>query len=323
MLTRLRHAGRVLLSGVFPDPLLLANYSAARRRIDELHSALKSEPVVLTGSVGVGIAGIRRWRSWTEDHVMVPPAVEPADVLRGWRGGMPDAIRIPALRDLVHVEHHGRARFEIQAVEGLASSKSDLRAFACLDDMADQQCQELMRSHGDDHSHLTRLMAHQESRVFHGGTDELVRYGWDGRIMLSNSGGSHHFVAARRLAGRMDQQVWCEAPVRTENLVPAAVAALRKHYHIVAVPIRLENAIHDVAMLTGAAYYKRPMPRPDVRQEALFLPRDIPSSVHLAEQLLAAGAPNVVHIMEQGLTLQADLQPINSPDEPPRSAPQP
>lgn len=322
-MTRLRHVGRAIMSAVIPDPLLLINYASARRHLEALQAGFQAEPSFLSKAGGVGTDSIRRWANWTHDRVIVPPAVEPADLVRGWRGGRAESMSIPELRDLVHFERWERVSVEIQDIKGLSASKSDLRTFESLDDMADRQCAGLLQSNGDDRLHLARLMSHSESRIFHDASEEVVRHGWDGRLMLSNAGGSHHFTAARRLAGRIGRQVWCEVSLRTETLDPAAVAGLRKHYHIVAVPTRLDGPLHDVAMSTGAAYYRLPMPRPDVRLQAIFLPRDNPASGRLAGQLIAAGAPDVLKALEDGLKLQASLQSIDELVRVPERAPCP
>src|SRR3546814_4338531 len=59
------------------------------------------------------------------------------------------------------------------------------------------------------HDRLRRNLAHNEIRILdkNSKADFFVRHTWDGRVFLANSGGSHHFAAARLIAGELGDKV--------------------------------------------------------------------------------------------------------------------
>ena len=279
---------------------MLVDYTLARRQQEALRAAVSMAPAVLADPLGIGMAGVRRWSVWTQDRVRVAPMQEPADLLRGWKAGRPATAHVPALRALVRIDRVPQARVEIQDITGLGASKSDLAGFDTLDQMADLKCAALLAPQADPYGQLVKLMSHQESKIFHGSGDELVRYGWDRRILLDNDGGSHHFAAARRLAGQLGEMVWCDAPMRVESLDAASVAAIGAEFEVVAVERAHVGLVHDAASAVGATYFTLPMPSPDGALEAVFLPRASPPAMRLAALVRSAGAPDVVEVLERG-----------------------
>jgi len=96
---------------------------------------------------------------------------------------------------------------EIQDIEGLNASKSNLFAFGSLDALVESNSPEMINSLTSEK--LQKNLSWPEIRIIHQkGTDSFVKYNWDARLFLSNSGGSHHFCAARYIASKMGQCIY-------------------------------------------------------------------------------------------------------------------
>ncbi|CAM5427238.1 putative protein OS=Stutzerimonas stutzeri OX=316 GN=CXK94_17845 PE=4 SV=1 [Stutzerimonas stutzeri] len=55
---------------------------------------------------------------------------------------------------------------------------------------------------------LAKNLAWDEIRIIsHVDHDYFATWAWDGRVFLMNSGGSHHFAAAKYIAARLEQPV--------------------------------------------------------------------------------------------------------------------
>jgi len=106
--------------------------------------------------------------------------------------------------EIISCEVEENYQTEIQKVEGLSASKSDLSKFESLDELVETNSREMIDSI------LQQNLRHSEIRIIHmKGIDCFVTYSWDSksRLFLSNSGGSHHFSAARYIASRIDEKV--------------------------------------------------------------------------------------------------------------------
>lgn len=175
----------------------------------------------------------------------------------------------------------GSSRCTIREVEGLGASKSPLEKFDDLDDMALQQTDFAAEVS------IANLYKNLQWRgtwkgpainegVFH-------RFLWDGRIFWKNSDGSHHFVAARYLAGELGVRVELKPrSLTTYALVERNVRALLADWEIFVVqhPPRVQPCLEacrvpfhwwpmwpaqggpwDLGSGTGAIFLPRTSPR--------------------------------------------------------------
>lgn len=93
---------------------------------------------------------------------------------------------------------------DIQQVHGFSASKSDRTKFRSMDEMVECNSREMIAEVS--HEALARNLAHDEIRITRSGTDDFFQHHqWDGRLFLMNSGGSHHFAAAKYIAARLDE----------------------------------------------------------------------------------------------------------------------
>uniref|UniRef100_UPI003F799567 DUF6685 family protein n=1 Tax=Chromobacterium amazonense TaxID=1382803 RepID=UPI003F799567 len=129
-------------------------------------------------------------------------------VLRGWKasGSYYDSFTV-ARHEYTQIGQRTELKVEldINEIDGLSASKSDLTKFQTLDQLVEANSFEMIDEITD--AKLAKNLAHREIRILHGDSDYFARYLWDERTFLMNSGGSHHFAAARYLAKRLSQRV--------------------------------------------------------------------------------------------------------------------
>lgn len=118
---------------------------------------------------------------------------------------------------------------DIRQVDGLSASKAPLEAFATLDQFALHSCaSELAKG-------LDACLQHCRSRIASGDRYPLSVAQWDGRLFVENSDGSHHFAAARYIAGQEKRRIELPVRLRRSSFDPDALAKLRRRYEVFAV----------------------------------------------------------------------------------------
>ncbi|TBU77457.1 hypothetical protein DNK10_06685 [Pseudomonas daroniae] len=179
---------------------------------------------------------------------------------------------------------------DIQDVDGFAASKSDLRRFRNMDEMVERNSKELITEITPDRlaEHLSWDEIRIISRKDH---DFFATWAWDGRVFLMNSGGSHHFAAAKYIATRIDAQVPLTGRYRVYGLNEMALASLRRDFDIFVLSSKAEhqNAFHNAMRRFQASYFVQELPRPYYEQHAVFLPKAEKRSAKVSEILHCAG----------------------------------
>lgn len=184
---------------------------------------------------------------------------------------------------------------EIQDITGLLSSKDNLNQFASLDQFVKTTRPRLIEEITE--QNLLSNLAHNEIRIgheLHADTkdDHFSRYLWDNRIFLSNNGGSHHFAAARYIAGKMGRKIRLNGKLITYSINPRSVEALRERFDIVVIDdsAKEQNQFHQAMKAFSATYLWRRLPQPYDNCRAIFLPKDETRSKTVASHLKTAGA---------------------------------
>ena len=218
------------------------------------------------------------WQDWGDAPALHWPRRR-RGTLSGWRyhAGRYSSIQVHR----PEFEHFGRCavtdpwQCDIQTVVGLAASKSELQDFVSLDEMVEANSRKLIDEISD--AALERNLAHDEIRILHreATSDHFARHLWDGRVFLINSGGSHHFAAARYIAARLGRAVPLRGALRTYSLDPEAVLSLRRDFELFAVsddPAAF-NGFHGAMRAFKASYLWQHLPRPHDTARAVLLPR--------------------------------------------------
>lgn len=251
----------------------------------------KSVDLPLTsGSIRLG--DVFRWDTFGADH---QHPHRPASLLEGFsKGSFGHYESIsqysPELAHWAIVTENPGWTGTIQDIQGLSSSKSDLSSFASLEAFATTACAAAVADVSL--NQLKDQLRWPEVRIAQPqGTDSLCQYDWDGRLFLSNQGGSHHFAAARHLAGELETKVPLTGTLRTVRLNPNAVEGLCKTHEIFALKGKaaVSNPFHDGMASMGATYFFFPLPAPRSDTFALLLPRHAPSTEKVAALLAKEG----------------------------------
>ena len=139
---------------------------------------------------------------------------------------------VPAMQKLTLINEIPSWECEIQEVEGISNSKSDIYSFETLDQMVATNSKKMITPVSDEK--LRENLEWQEIRIIHAkyAGDHFEKFSWDDRVFLINSGGSHHFAAARYIASRIKENIQLEGRLVTHTLNADAVQELRAEFEI-------------------------------------------------------------------------------------------
>lgn len=241
---------------------------------------------------------IVKWHDWGNQSSMDWPRRERGTMM-GWRqsNGYYSSFEIhrPEFQNLGRCEIVNQWRCDIQDVKGLSASKSKLHEFTSLDSMVETNSKEMIGEITE--SNLRKNLAHDQIRILNqkSTSDHFARYRWDGRVFLINSGGSHHFAAARYIASRINVPVPLEGKLHTYTISPVAVDSLRRDFDVYAISddAAVVNGFLDAMRKFRATYIWHYLPRQYEHARAILLPKNEPRSMRVSRALREAGMFNV------------------------------
>lgn len=268
-------------------PALIENWAAQV-------SASQKHPARLT-SDSIHTADVVRWDRFGEDN-RAPGLTGQKGTVQGWvrgPGGSYESTQLacPALKNLLVETTTERWACDLQDVQGLASSKSDLGRFATMEAFATQDCAGLMEHPSpealNENLHWNEVRIHDPN-----GPDHFCRYDWDGRLFMVNHGGSHHFAAAHQMAKDLGQDVPLSGRLKTYGLNLQAVSTLRDQFEMFAIPKDpvLKNEFWDGMKAMGASHFSLALPGPERQaMETVLLPRNDAAALRVAAVLRREG----------------------------------
>lgn len=263
-------------------------------RMEEWLASLPAEqvvPVMEPTSASIDQADVHWWDKF--GYIKRPTG----STLRAFRLWSPDShgytcrlVEHPALQALGTQERLESVTLDIRDIQGLGAGKGIEDGYDSLDAFATQACANLITPVAA--ATLQKNLDWSEVRITDpGGGDFFVAFTWDGRIFLANSGGSHHFSAARYLALQLGTPVPLTAALYIHGIHLPALKELGREYALFAVPHepRIYNAFH-VAMQTYRFPYGIASITPSIAtHKAVFLPKADPRTAHLAALFREAG----------------------------------
>lgn len=189
---------------------------------------------------------------------------------------------------------------DIKQVHGFSASKSELTKFRSMDEMVERNSREMITEVS--HQALARNLAHSEVRIFRPDTTDFFQHHqWDGRLFLMNSGGSHHFAAARYIAVRLEESVPLTGPLQAYSLSPIAIRSLRRDFDLFLISDEpaISMAFHAAMESFRATWLWTHMPRPYDNAKAILLPKDERRSQRVALALRDAGIVDLGAYLEE------------------------
>lgn len=230
--------------------------------------------------------------------------------VRGWRkdsGGYTSfTTHLPGLEQLGRCEISEGWTCDITDVDGLLAAKSPLRDFVNTDHFVEKRCPGMIDEITQ--AKLMENLSHHQVRICNTpGGDHFGRYLWDRRLFLMNSGGAHHFAAAKYIAARLPHPVPLQARLYTYSLNAQALALLRRDFEVFAVS-RVWEGFFEAMETFGATWLSCPMsPLHFGSAEAVLLPKAERRSMKVASVLRTAGVQDLgAHLGELVLAQSAD-----------------
>lgn len=238
---------------------------------------------------------VPRWHEWGEALFTHWPHRQRRGEVMGWRyvGGTYSSYDVnrEEFANFSSCEITEGWECDIQDVTGLSASKSELKDFDSLDRMVETNSRDMIEPITADK--LRENLAWREIRILHCAdtSDFFARYLWDGRVFLINSGGSHHFAAARYIAARIGSPVPLHGKLRTYVINEMAVASLQRDFEmfVMADTPEATDAFHNAMRNFRASYLWTHLPRPYRDCRAILLPRTDARSMKVATVLHEAG----------------------------------
>lgn len=216
--------------------------------------------------------------------------------LLGWRyeNGGYNSFRTyrPQYRNIAQQETETEWVCDIGDVHGFSDSKSRLRDFASTDLMVEANSREMIDEITE--RKLYENLAHYEIRIIHcaNTSDRFIRHLWDGRVWLSNSGGSHHFAAAKYISARLGKKIMLRGRLDTYSLSETAIASLTREFEIFAISDidpSVINSFMDAMRAFRATWLWHRLPRPYEGVRAILLPKIEGRSMKVATELRRKG----------------------------------
>lgn len=145
---------------------------------------------------------------------------------------------------------------DISDVFGLSASKSDLRRFTSLEQMVRTDFPSLLND--VTREGLKRLKEHDGGKNFKADpTRTFMVNAWDGRIYLSNDGGSRHFAAVQYVAGQLGQEIELTGKLEVRRLNIFKIDEVKKRYRAFRISesgfSELEDAVRIFGRPSGSA----------------------------------------------------------------------
>lgn len=223
------------------------------------------------------------------------PSLEPGE-LSGWRAEAGHYygsfhLKRPNYFPIGRCEITNDWTCDISDVYGFSASKSNLIEFADTDEMVETNSPSLIADIS--HEGLKKNLNHKEIRILHDPdtTDHFTRYMWDRRVFLMNTGGSHHFAAAKYIAARLPAKVALKGDLHTYSLNSSTIASLRNEFDIFVISDEPEifNAFFEAMRSFKATWLWLKMSSPYNESRAILLPKSEKRSVRVADAFRLAG----------------------------------
>jgi hypothetical protein len=262
------------------------------RRLQSRFASIGPYPTLQEVTSNIALASVLRWENWFSSHsgrTVGRLVFYKMNASGHYTGG--HRRNIPELAHLTTCKTIRDWTCDIRDVEGLACSKAPLGDLFSCDEMAEVYAAQYIQPLSE--QNLLRNLNHDEIRILHrknGGGDFFVRYLWDdGRIYLVNTGGSHHFVAARYIAAKISMKVPLHGLLHIYSFNMESMFSLLQSYRIFMLEKQQAEILFATMSSCRVEYGKCSLPNPCGNFYAVFLPVDEQRSTAIAEIMYDAG----------------------------------
>lgn len=207
--------------------------------------------------------------------------------------GLADALECPALDQICTSRASGAITLDIREITCLSASKGPLAQSETLDEFAIAECQREIGAATA--KQLEACLSYYGVRLaspFRDDGEQLSAVAWSGgTIYWANYDGSHHFAAARYIAGVLNQPVPITAPLTSYSIDRDAIATLTGEFVTWVMPDHDDTwsfvrMIHQYGMEIGVAA----MPLPYHDELLLLIPRHAAGASRIIEIIAASDA---------------------------------
>lgn len=207
--------------------------------------------------------------------------------------GLADALECPALDQICTSRASGAITLDIREITCLSASKGPLARSETLDEFAVAECQREIRAATA--KQLEACLSYYGVRLaspFRVDGDQLSAVAWSGgTIYWANYDGSHHFAAARYIAGVLNQPVPITAPLTSYSIDRNAIATLASEFVTWVMPDHDDTwsfvrMIHRYGVEVGVAA----MPLPYHDELLVLIPRHAAGVPEIIEMITASDA---------------------------------
>lgn len=139
---------------------------------------------------------------------------------------------------------------DVQEIDGLSASKSNVRERRSMDEFVQKDCHHLSEI---SEQNFRDNFNHQEIEILHlpDTSDHLVMYGWHSTLYLNNNAGSHHFAAMRHIASRLEKKVPITCRMELTSLDEQAIKHFNKKYKCYLFNKKYEKKLKDLTELNN------------------------------------------------------------------------
>jgi len=207
--------------------------------------------------------------------------------------GLANDLECPALNHFCTATSFGIVTVDIREISCLSASKGPLALSRTLDDFAVSECRrEIGSATATELEACLRYYGVRLASPFRPDGEGLVAVSWSGgSIYWPNHDGSHHFAAARHIAGLIGQSVPITAALTSWSINSDAVSSLSDEFFAWVLPDHTDTwsfirLVHQFGQSIGVAG----MPLPYRDQLLVLLPRQISGGIEVAAIIDASGA---------------------------------
>jgi len=132
---------------------------------------------------------------------------------------------------------HKNYSVDISELDGFSNSKSPLNELRSIDEFVEKYCPSYVQIICVEQ--LKKMLNHYEIRIIHSPettSDNFLIYGWNDKLFLSNSGGSHHLAAAQYIAARLKEPIKLNAQIIFHTINQAKLNLFNEKYVAFIIP---------------------------------------------------------------------------------------